>query len=70
MVGDRLLGDDAGGLRLCPESWISYLGDRLTLARLRELLRPLLDLDPELILVSHGEPVLGGGRVALARAIS
>jgi glyoxylase-like metal-dependent hydrolase (beta-lactamase superfamily II) len=70
VVGDRLLGDDAGGLRLCPESWISYLGDRLTLARLRELLRPLLDLDPELILVSHGEPVLGGGRVALARAIS
>ena len=44
VFGDRLLGDDAGGLRLCPESWISYLGDRLTLARLRELLRPLLDL--------------------------
>jgi len=32
-------------------------------------LRPLLGLPIELILVSHGEPVLDGGREALARAI-
>jgi hypothetical protein len=36
---------------------------------MRAALRPLLDLPIELILVSHGEPVLAGGREALARAL-
>jgi hypothetical protein len=67
--GDRLLGDDAGGLRLCPESWLRYLRNGMTRARLAEELRPLLDLPVELVLVSHGEPVLAGGHEALARAI-
>lgn len=67
--GDRLLGDD-DGLRLCPESWLRYLPSKLTRAQLREELRPLLDLPVELVLVSHGEPVLDRGREALARAIS
>jgi hypothetical protein len=34
-----------------------------------ERIRPLLDLPIETVLVSHGEPVLGGGRKALARAL-
>ena len=67
--GDRVLGDDAGGLRLCPESWLRYLPRGMTRARLREELRPLLDLPVELVLVSHGTPVLDRGREALARAI-
>jgi len=67
--GDRILGDDAGGLRLCPQSWLGYLGNGMTRAQLAEELRPLLDLPIELVLVSHGEPVLDGGREALARAI-
>lgn len=67
--GDRILGDDRGGLRLCPESWLSYLPSGMTRAQLREELRPLLDLPIELVLVSHGEPVLERGRGALARAI-
>ena len=69
VAGDRLLGDDAGGLRLCPESWLRYLPSGMTRAQLAEELRPLLDLPIELVLVSHGEPVLAGGRDALARAI-
>jgi hypothetical protein len=67
--GDRILGDDAGGLRLCPQSWLGYLRNGMTRAQLAEQLRPLLDLPIELVLVSHGEPVLDRGAEALARAI-
>jgi hypothetical protein len=67
--GDRLLGDDAGGLRLCPDSWLRYLPSGIRQAGLREALRPLLDLPVELVLASHGEPVLKGGREAIARAL-
>jgi hypothetical protein len=68
--GDRLLGDDAGGLRLCPESWLRYLPSGMRHPELREALRPLLDLSVEMVLVSHGEPVLSGGREAIARALA
>jgi hypothetical protein len=67
--GDRILGDDDGGLRLCPQSWLGYLASKMKRAQLAEELRPLLNLPIELVLVSHGEPVLAGGREALARAI-
>jgi hypothetical protein len=68
--GDRLLGDDAGGVRLCPESWLRYLPSGMKHAELREALRPLLDFPVEMVLVSHGAPVLSGGREAIARALS
>jgi len=68
--GDRLLGDDAGGLRLCPPGWLRYLPSRMTEAELREALRPLLELPIEMVLVSHGEPVLRDGRAAIERALS
>jgi hypothetical protein len=67
--GDRILGGD-GGLRLCPDSWLRYLPTGMTGAELREALRPLLDLPIELVLVSHGEPVLSGGRDALDQALA
>ncbi|MEA2214590.1 MAG: hypothetical protein QOK19_151 [Solirubrobacteraceae bacterium] len=68
VFGDRLLGDGAGGVALCPESWLSRVQvDRAGLAR---LMRPLTELPAERLLVSHGEPVLHDGRAALARAIS
>jgi hypothetical protein len=67
--GDRVLGA-AGGLRLCPESWLRYLPGRIGLGELREELRPLLDLPIERVLVSHGEPVLSRGRDALAEALA
>ena len=37
--------------------------------RRRERLRPLLELPIERVVVSHGEPVLAGGRDALAEAL-
>lgn len=65
--GDRLLGDSEGGLRVCPESWLSRVQvDRQGLAG---LMAPLLELPIERVLVSHGEPVLSDGRAVLARAI-
>ena len=64
--GDVLLGDGEGGLRLCPRSW---LPSRLDHDGLRAALRPLLDLDVERVLVSHGEPVLAGGGLALSRTL-
>jgi hypothetical protein len=67
--GDRLLGDDSGGLRLCPESWLRYLPSGMRHAGLRKALRPLLDLPVEMVLISHGTPVLSGGRDAIATAI-
>jgi hypothetical protein len=69
--GDRILGFGApdGGLRICPDSWLRYLQSGMTGSELREALRPLLELPVEMVLVSHGEPVLANGRAALARAI-
>jgi hypothetical protein len=69
--GDRLLGDDRGGLRPCPPSWLRYLRPGLTPDQLREALRrQLLGLPADLVLVSHGQPVLENGRAALERALS
>jgi hypothetical protein len=72
-VGDVLLGAGAKPratsepLRLCPARWLSGKG---TLADLRASLRPLLELPVDRVLVSHGEPVLSGGREALAALLS
>lgn len=63
VCGDRILGAPDGGLRLCPESWMRSV--RLDLDGLRELLRPVAELPIERVLVSHGQPVLRGGRQAL-----
>jgi hypothetical protein len=67
--GDRLLGDGRGGLRMCPESWLYYIPGGCSLADLRAALAPLRELPVELVLVSHGEPVLSDGRAALERAL-
>jgi hypothetical protein len=69
--GDRLLGaeDGSGALHLCPQSWLRYLDAPPSDAELAALLAPLLELDCEAVLVSHGEPVLSGGAAAIARAL-
>jgi hypothetical protein len=68
VVGDSLIGGPDGRLSLCPESWLEDVhADRHGLA---DLLVGLLDLPIERVLVSHGEPVLRGGRAALRRAIA
>jgi hypothetical protein len=64
--GDALVGDGAGGLRVCPDSWLD--GEDAP-GRLRQDLRALLDLPVERILVSHGEPVREGASAALVRAL-
>ena len=71
VVGDVLLGAGAkprptsDPLRLCPERWLG----KGTHDDLRRTLRPLLDLPVERVLVSHGEPILSGGKQALAAAL-
>ena len=70
-VGDVLLGAGAkprptsDPLRLCPERWLG----QSTHDDLRRSLRPLLDLPVERVLVSHGVPILSGGKRALAAAL-
>lgn len=66
--GDSILGASAGALRLCPASWLE--DERTDLPGLAAKLEALLELPVERVLVSHGEPVLRGGRAALAQAIS
>lgn len=68
--GDVLITDGAGELSLCPASWLDELDPPPALADVRGALRALLALDPELVLVSHGEPVLAGGWAALAHALA
>jgi hypothetical protein len=64
VFGDALIGDRDGGLRFCP--WYrSDEGREVT----RRALRSLLNLPVELVLPSHGEPVLDHGRDALARVL-
>jgi glyoxylase-like metal-dependent hydrolase (beta-lactamase superfamily II) len=65
VIGDVIHGAD-GGVRLCPDSW---LPDDLRGEPIRHALRPLLELPIERVLPAHGEPVLAGGREALARAL-
>ena len=71
VVGDVLLGAGAKPrptsepLRLCPERWLG----KATHDDLRGTLRPLLDLPVERVLVSHGVPILSGGKQALAAAL-
>lgn len=68
--GDRILGAARGGLRVCPDSWLGYLGGRTDPARLRVELRRLLDLQVRMVLVSHGEPVLRDAKRKLRRAVA
>jgi hypothetical protein len=71
--GDRLIADGSGALVPCPASWLRYIRTPPTppdAAALREALAPLLELDAELVLVSHGEPVLQGGAEALRAALA
>jgi hypothetical protein len=69
--GDRLIGGDGTppALRMCPESWLGYLPGPPGADDLRAALLPLLELPVELVLVSHGEPVLRDGAAALRAAL-
>jgi hypothetical protein len=70
-VGDVLLGSGAkpratdDPLRLCPERWLGAA----THDDLRRSLEPLLELPVQRVLVSHGKPVLRGGKRALEHVL-
>lgn len=68
IAGDALLGDGekGSGLHTCPGWWLPRSTD---LPDLRQALRPALDLPVELVLPSHGAPVLSGAKQAIAEAI-
>jgi glyoxylase-like metal-dependent hydrolase (beta-lactamase superfamily II) len=66
VAGDTLLGDGAGGIRFCPDSW---LGDRDPVTVRAELRERLSGWRVELVLPAHGDAVTAGAAEALARAL-
>ncbi len=69
VVGDLLTGKD-GSIEL-PVAWFPKDEQEWAREELKPLLRERLGALPiELVLVSHGEPVLEGGTAALARALT
>jgi hypothetical protein len=68
VVGDLLVGEN-GGIEL-PVGWFPKGEQDWARDELKPMLRERLGALPvELVLVSHGEPVLGGGADALNRAL-
>jgi len=65
VTGDALVGGELG-LHVQPDSW---LDEGTTPAAFRDRLRPLLDLPIELVLLTHGDPVLADGREAVRAAL-
>ncbi|HET6374057.1 MAG TPA: hypothetical protein VFG76_12180 [Candidatus Polarisedimenticolia bacterium] len=68
---DALIGAGDGRVRVAPASWAKETpaGQGRYCAEFRAALTRLLDLPVEMVLVSHGAPVLTDGRRALAEAI-
>jgi glyoxylase-like metal-dependent hydrolase (beta-lactamase superfamily II) len=71
VISDAVIGAGGGRLAVAPESWAGAGEAAVALyrERFRASLRRLLDLDPAIVLPSHGEPALAGGRGALAAAL-
>jgi glyoxylase-like metal-dependent hydrolase (beta-lactamase superfamily II) len=67
VAGDVLLGGKRKPVRLCPQSWLPAGVERRALAR---SLRTAAQLPVELLLVSHGEPLVEGAAEALATALA
>lgn len=65
VTGDVLLCEH--GLSIPPDDWLE---DAATPEQVREGLRPLLDLPVELVLPTHGDPVLADARAQLAAALA
>ena len=66
VFGDVVEADETGRLRMPPNWWPA---DAPRTAQVRRELRRLLDRPIELVLVSHGSPVLADGHAALAQAL-
>lgn len=72
VVADAILGAGRGALRVAPKAW-APLDERSQAnydAWFRPEIRSLLDVSIEIVLTSHGEPVLARGRAALVDALA
>jgi glyoxylase-like metal-dependent hydrolase (beta-lactamase superfamily II) len=70
IAGDLLIGKDGGGIEL-PVRWFPKGEQDWAEQELKpELRRRLHELPVELVVVSHGEPVLEDGAAALERALA
>jgi len=67
VAGDVLLADDAGGIRLEPDSWMPK---RMRAGAAAPRLRHLLDLPVELFLPTHGDPVVEAATDRLRAALA
>ena len=65
VTGDVFLGGERG-FRVQPDSW---LAEGLTHDELRERLRPLLELPVEMLLPTHGDPILEHAHEVLETAL-
>ena len=68
VFGDAVV-EHGGKLRVWVNDPVDEKVSRFYRERFNPTLRPLLELDVERVLVTHGEPVLSGGRDALRRAL-
>jgi hypothetical protein len=69
VFGDALVTTPSGELRIWHGEPVDEHRERFYAERFAPTLEPLVDLAPERILVTHGEPVLTGGATALRRAL-
>jgi glyoxylase-like metal-dependent hydrolase (beta-lactamase superfamily II) len=71
IFSDAVLGAGGGRLAVAPPSWGAKGEEAAALYRrcFRSDLKRLLDLDPEVVLPSHGAPILAKGRETLAAAL-
>lgn len=67
VAGDTLLGDEAGGVRMCPDSWLGERDPAAVRAGLRER---LTGWQIELVLPAHGDAVTTDATGALTRALA
>jgi hypothetical protein len=67
--GDAIVTTPEGDLRLWHDERVDDERARWYRERFNPTLAPLLELDLERILVTHGEPILTGGSAALAEAL-
>jgi glyoxylase-like metal-dependent hydrolase (beta-lactamase superfamily II) len=68
VFGDAVV-ETGGELRVWAQSAVDEGRRRFHRERFNPTLEPLVALDPRRVLVTHGEPVLEGGRAALAAAL-
>ena len=69
VFGDAVVSTPEGDLRVWSQEKVDAVKARFYSERFVPTLEPLLELELERILVTHGEPVLEGGGAALAEAL-